>query len=40
MARPFMFFPALLLWLVKTGTLHIGGVKLYRRVAPGFLASP
>jgi len=35
---PFMFFPALLLWLVKTGTLHIGGVGLYRRVAPGFLA--
>jgi hypothetical protein len=35
---PFMFFPALLLWLVKTGTLHIGGVGLYRRAAPGFLA--
>ena len=35
---PYMFFPALLLWLVKSGTLHIGGVKLYRRVAPGFLA--
>jgi hypothetical protein len=35
---PYMFFPALLLWLVKAGTLHIGGVGLYRRVAPGFLA--
>jgi hypothetical protein len=35
---PYMFFPALLLWLVKAATLHLGGVGLYRRVAPGFLA--
>jgi hypothetical protein len=35
---PYMFFAALLLWLVKSGTLHIGGVGLYRRAAPGFLA--
>lgn len=35
---PFMWFPALILWLTKTLTLKLGGVKLYRRVAPGFLA--
>lgn len=35
---PYMWFPALLIWLVKWSTLHLGGVKAYRRVAPGFLA--
>lgn len=35
---PFMWFPAFLLWMIKTVTLHIGGIKLYRRLAPGFLA--
>lgn len=37
-ASPFMWFPALLLWTIKTITLHIGGIKLYRRLAPGFMA--
>jgi hypothetical protein len=35
---PYMWFPAFLIWLVKWSTLHLGGVKAYRRVAPGFLA--
>lgn len=35
---PYMWFPAFVLWLTKTLTLKLGGVKLYRRVAPGFLA--
>jgi hypothetical protein len=34
----YMWFPALLLWGTKTITLRIGGVGLYRRLAPGFLA--
>jgi hypothetical protein len=34
----YMWFPALLLWGVKTLVLHIGGVKTYLRVARGFLA--
>jgi len=33
-----MWFPAFVLWGVKTITLHIGGVGLYRRIAPAFLA--
>ena len=37
-ASPFMWFPALLLWTIKTLTLHLGGIKLYRRLAPGFMA--
>jgi hypothetical protein len=37
-ASPFMWFPALLLWTIKIVTLHIGGIKLYRRIAPGFMA--
>jgi hypothetical protein len=35
---PFMWFPAFVLWLTKALTLRLGGVKLYRRIAPGFLA--
>lgn len=35
---PYMWFPALLIWVIKWSTLHLGGVKAYRRVAPGFLA--
>ena len=35
---PYMWFPAFVLWLTKTLTLKLGGVKLYRRIAPGFLA--
>jgi len=34
----YMWFPALLLWVTKTLTLRLGGVGLYRRLAPGFLA--
>jgi len=37
-ASPFMWFPAFLLWMIKSITLHIGGIKMYRRLAPGFLA--
>lgn len=35
---PYMWFPSFILWLTKTLTLKLGGVKLYRRIAPGFLA--
>lgn len=35
---PYMWFPAFVLWLTKSITLKLGGVKLYRRIAPGFLA--
>ncbi len=35
---PYMWFPAFLLWITKTITLHLGGVRLYRRLARGFLA--
>lgn len=35
---PYMWFPAFLLWGIKGLTLHIGGVGLYRRLAPAFLA--
>jgi len=35
---PYMWFPAFVLWLTKLLTLKLGGVKLYRRIAPGFLA--
>ena len=34
----YMWFPALVLWGAKNLTLHLGGVKLYRRLARGFLA--
>jgi hypothetical protein len=34
----FMLFPAFLLWVVKTITLHLGGIGTYRRIARGFLA--
>jgi len=34
----YMWFPALLLWATKTLTLRLGGVGLYRRIAPGFMA--
>lgn len=37
-ASAFMWFPAFVLWITKTLTIHIGGVGLYRRIAPGFLA--
>ena len=37
-ASPFMWFAALLLWGIKSVTFHIGGIGLYRRLAPGFLA--
>jgi hypothetical protein len=35
---PYMWFPAFVLWLTKSLTLKLGGVKTYRRIAPGFLA--
>lgn len=35
---PYMWFPAFILWMIKSITLHIGGIKMYRRLAPGFLA--
>lgn len=35
---PYMWFPALLLWGIKSLTLHLGGAGLYRRLARGFLA--
>lgn len=35
---PYMWFAAFLIWGVKWATLHLGGVKAYRRIAPGFLA--
>ncbi len=35
---PYMWFAAFLIWGVKWTTLHLGGVKAYRRLAPGFLA--
>ncbi|MEN6642231.1 MAG: DUF6785 family protein [Armatimonadia bacterium] len=34
----FIWFPCFLLWIIKSAVLHLGGIKLYRRIAPGFLA--
>jgi hypothetical protein len=34
----YMWFPALLLWIIKLITLHVGGAGLYRRLARGFMA--
>lgn len=34
----YMWFVAITLWLVKTLVFRIGGAKLYRRLAPGFIA--
>jgi len=34
----FMWFPALLLWTMKSITVRLGGVRLYRRLSRGFLA--
>ena len=35
---PYMWFAALLLWVIKRITLQVGGAGLYRRLARGFLA--
>jgi len=34
----YMWFPALVLYLTKSAVLRVGGAKLYRRLAPGFIA--
>ncbi len=34
----YMWFPAFLLWTIKSLVLHVGGAGLYRRLARGFLA--
>jgi len=34
----YMWFPALVVFTVKTTVIRIGGIKLYRRLAPGFIA--
>jgi hypothetical protein len=33
-----MWFPALVLWTTKTVVSHVGGARLYRRLAPAFIA--
>jgi hypothetical protein len=35
---PFMWFPALLLWGIKSIVMHVGGIGLYKRLAPAFMA--
>jgi len=31
------WFPVMLAWIIKSAVLQIGGVRLYRKLAPGFL---